>query len=92
MSATLSELASRFDCRVEGDGATRVSRVATLSSAGKDAISFLANPLYRAELAATRAAAVSSRLTDLSGSWRAGMYRCESFTAASMASSSTCTR
>ena len=58
MSATLSELASRFECRVQGDGATRVSRVATLSSAGKDDISFLANPLYRVELATTRAGAV----------------------------------
>jgi UDP-3-O-[3-hydroxymyristoyl] glucosamine N-acyltransferase len=58
MSATLSELASRFGCRVQGDGATQVSRVATLSSATKDAISFLANPLYRAELATTRAGAV----------------------------------
>jgi UDP-3-O-[3-hydroxymyristoyl] glucosamine N-acyltransferase len=58
MSATLSELASRFGCRVSGDGATRVHRVATLSSASVDAISFLANPLYRAELASTRAGAV----------------------------------
>jgi UDP-3-O-[3-hydroxymyristoyl] glucosamine N-acyltransferase len=58
MTATLSELASRFGCRVVGDGATPVSRVATLSSATRDAISFLANPLYRAELAATRAGAV----------------------------------
>ena len=58
MSATLSELASRFDCRLHGDGGIRVSRVATLASAGRDAVSFLANPLYRAELATTRAGAV----------------------------------
>jgi len=58
MPATLNELASRFGCRVQGDGATVVSRVATLASAGKDAISFLANPLYRVELATTRAGAV----------------------------------
>jgi len=58
MSATLDELASRFGCRVQGDGATAVSRVATLDSASSDAISFLANPLYRSRLATTRAAAV----------------------------------
>lgn len=58
MSATLDELASRFGCRVQGDGATAVSRVATLDSAAPDAISFLANPLYRGRLATTRAGAV----------------------------------
>ena len=35
-----------------------VTRVGTLSSAGPDAVTFLANPLYRAQLARTRAAAV----------------------------------
>jgi UDP-3-O-[3-hydroxymyristoyl] glucosamine N-acyltransferase len=58
MTATLEELASRFGCRVLGDAATRVSRVATLKSATPGAISFLANPLYRAELATTKASAV----------------------------------
>ena len=58
MSATLDELASRFGLKLRGDGATAVTRVGTLSSATPDAISFLANPLYRAELAATRAGAV----------------------------------
>jgi UDP-3-O-[3-hydroxymyristoyl] glucosamine N-acyltransferase len=58
MAATLDELASRFGCRVEGDGATVVSRVATLGSATPESISFLANPLYRSQLAATRAGAV----------------------------------
>jgi UDP-3-O-[3-hydroxymyristoyl] glucosamine N-acyltransferase len=58
MTATLAELAARFDCRLVGDGAARVSRVGTLASAGPDAVSFLANPHYRDRLAATRAAAV----------------------------------
>jgi UDP-3-O-[3-hydroxymyristoyl] glucosamine N-acyltransferase len=58
MAATLAELASRFGCRVAGDGSTEVSRVATLKSATPDAISFLANPLYRSALASTAAAAV----------------------------------
>ena len=35
-----------------------VTRVGTLSGAGPDAITFLANPAYRAQLAGTRAAAV----------------------------------
>jgi UDP-3-O-[3-hydroxymyristoyl] glucosamine N-acyltransferase len=57
-SATLEELAAKFGCRLEGPGKTLVSRVATLASAGADAVAFLANPLYREQLAATHAAAV----------------------------------
>ncbi|MDX1562352.1 MAG: UDP-3-O-(3-hydroxymyristoyl)glucosamine N-acyltransferase [Gammaproteobacteria bacterium] len=56
--ATLGELASRFDCRVQGDAKTEVGRVGTLSGATPDAISFLANPLYRSQLATTKAGAV----------------------------------
>lgn len=58
MTATLAELAARFDCELVGDGTTRISRVGTLASAQGDAIGFLANPHYRSQLAATRAAAV----------------------------------
>lgn len=58
MPTTLDELAKRFDCRLEGAGATVVERVATLAAATPDAVSFLANPLYRQDLARTRAAAV----------------------------------
>jgi len=58
MSATLGELASRFKCRLQGDGSTPVSRVSTLKSATPDSVSFLANALYRQDLAGTRAAAV----------------------------------
>lgn len=58
MSATLDELASRFACRVKGDGSAVVNSVATLSAATADAISFLANPLYQDQLAATGAGAV----------------------------------
>lgn len=58
MTATLDELASQFDCRVIGDGSVEVSRVATLASATADAISFLANPLYRRDLESTAAGAV----------------------------------
>lgn len=58
MPATLDELASRFGCRVKGDGSVVVSRVATLGAATPDAISFLANPLYSDALLTTGAGAV----------------------------------
>jgi UDP-3-O-[3-hydroxymyristoyl] glucosamine N-acyltransferase len=57
MSATLRELAADFDCELYGAD-TVVTRVATLAAAGGDAITFLANPLYKAQLAKTQAAAV----------------------------------
>ena len=58
MSATLRELADRFGCELHGDAERVVARVGTLSAAAPDAVTFLANPLYRPQLAATRAAAV----------------------------------
>jgi UDP-3-O-[3-hydroxymyristoyl] glucosamine N-acyltransferase len=58
MPATLAELAARFGCQVAGDPGTTVERVATLDGATPEAISFLANPLYRDRLGTTRAGAV----------------------------------
>ena len=58
MDLPLSELAVRFGCELRGDPALRVRRVATLAGAGPGDLSFLANPQYRAQLAATRASAV----------------------------------
>jgi UDP-3-O-[3-hydroxymyristoyl] glucosamine N-acyltransferase len=58
MSATLRELADLFGCELHGPPDVRVSRVGTLSAAGPDAIAFLANPHYRAQLKTARAAAV----------------------------------
>ncbi len=58
MELPLSELAVRFGCELRGDPALRVSRVATLAGAGPGDLSFLANPQYRPQLAATRATAV----------------------------------
>ncbi len=58
MPATLAELATRYGCKLNGVGDTVVTRVGTLSNAGADAVTFLANPLYRSQLADTRAAAV----------------------------------
>jgi UDP-3-O-[3-hydroxymyristoyl] glucosamine N-acyltransferase len=58
MGATLGELAVRFGCELRGDPSIRIDRVATLADAGAHELAFLANPRYRAQLAATRAAAV----------------------------------
>src|SRR5688572_24084083 len=58
MAATLGELAARFGCELHGDPDVVVNRVGTLSSAAPDAITFLANSLYRSQLNDARAAAV----------------------------------
>ncbi len=58
MSMSLGELAVRFGCELRGDPDTRVERVATLVNADERSLAFLANPRYRGQLGATRAAAV----------------------------------
>jgi UDP-3-O-[3-hydroxymyristoyl] glucosamine N-acyltransferase len=58
MAATLGELAAAFGCELDGDAEVVVRRVGTLAAAPSDAVTFLANSLYRSQLAATRAAAV----------------------------------
>ena len=64
MGASLGELATRFGCELIGDPATSVSRVATLSNAGPDCLSFLANPAYREQLRSTSAAGVIVKAAD----------------------------
>jgi UDP-3-O-[3-hydroxymyristoyl] glucosamine N-acyltransferase len=58
MAATLGQLAAQFGCELDGDPSVVVNRVGTLSNAAPDAVTFLANSLYRPQLAQTRAAAV----------------------------------
>jgi UDP-3-O-[3-hydroxymyristoyl] glucosamine N-acyltransferase len=58
VTATLGELAARFGCELRGDPKAVVARVATLAGATADAITFLANPLYRGQLPGTRAGCV----------------------------------
>ncbi len=58
MPERLGDLADRFDCELRGDPDIRVSRVATLSNADTDALSFLASDAYQAQLPTTSAAAV----------------------------------
>lgn len=55
---SLGELAVRFGLGLRGEPDLRVSRVATLSHAGRGALSFLANPRYRRQMQSTHATAV----------------------------------
>lgn len=54
----LRELAERLGCRLEGDGALEIRRVAGLEQAGDGDLSFFANPRYAPALRRTRASAV----------------------------------
>jgi UDP-3-O-[3-hydroxymyristoyl] glucosamine N-acyltransferase len=54
----LDEIVSRFGGDLRGDGSITVTGLATLETATAGQLSFLANPKYRGQLAATRAAAV----------------------------------
>lgn len=58
MGTTLGVLAVRHGCELRGDPDVEVAGVATLRGAGPGAITFLANPAYRAQLRETRADAV----------------------------------
>ena len=58
MSISLGELAVRFGCELRGDPELQVDSVATLGNAHQGALAFLANPLYREQLAGTQATAV----------------------------------
>ena len=58
MTISLGALAERFDCKLLGDPAIEVDRVATLAQADSRSVTFLANPAYRSQLGNTGAAAV----------------------------------
>jgi UDP-3-O-[3-hydroxymyristoyl] glucosamine N-acyltransferase len=58
LTISLGDLAQRFDCKLLGDPAIEVDRVATLGNADNRSVSFLANPAYRNQLDNTKAAAV----------------------------------
>ena len=55
---TLSELAERLGCVLEGDGAILIEGVATLEEAAPGQLTFFANPRYAPVLRRTRASAV----------------------------------
>jgi UDP-3-O-[3-hydroxymyristoyl] glucosamine N-acyltransferase len=58
MEVALREIAGQLGGELIGDGGLRIARIATLEAATPDAIAFLANPKYRAQLATTKAACV----------------------------------
>lgn len=55
---TLAELAQHLGTELKGDANVVVTGLATLSSAAEHDLAFLANPLYRSQLASTSAGAV----------------------------------
>jgi len=58
MEVALREIAGQLGGELLGDGERRIARIATLEGATPDAIAFLANPRYRAQLATTQAGCV----------------------------------
>jgi len=54
----LKEIAAHLGCQLAGDGEVDISGVAGLEEAGPSELTFLSNPVYRTEMAATRAAAI----------------------------------
>jgi UDP-3-O-[3-hydroxymyristoyl] glucosamine N-acyltransferase len=57
----LRDLADRLGCRLEGDGAVEIVRVAGIRDAQPGDLTFVANPKYESLLGATRASAVLLR-------------------------------
>lgn len=68
MPIKLGELAAQFDCELIGDPDVTIDNVAGLQNAGPASLSFLSNPRFREQLAATGAAAVVLRAEDVDGS------------------------
>ena len=62
---SLSDLSSRFDLELHGDGSVLVDGVGTLMNGGPSQVSFLANRAYRKELPGTAAGAVILKKDDL---------------------------
>ncbi len=58
LSRTVTELAEYLGGVVQGDGATLISGLGALETAGPEALTFLANPKYAAKVAETSAGAV----------------------------------
>src|SRR3954468_6512809 len=54
----LNDLAERLKCRLEGDGEIEILRVAGIERAQSGDLTFVANPKYYPQLAATQASAV----------------------------------
>jgi len=61
---SLSQLAERFELELRGDSTHLVNGVGTLRGAGKSQISFLANPIYKSDLATSSAGVVILKQED----------------------------
>ena len=68
MPIRLGELAAKFGCELVGDPDVIIDNVAGLQNAGPGSLSFLSNPKFRRQLAATQAAAVVLRRDDVGDS------------------------
>ena len=68
MPIKLGQLAAQFNCELVGDPDVTIENVAGLLNAGPASLSFLSNPKFRNQLAATRAAAVVLRAEDVEDS------------------------
>jgi len=76
----LRELAERLDCRLEGkvgDGDVEIHRVAGIEHAETGDVTFIANPKYHKQLAATRASAVIVDASMPASGVRAALLRAE---------------
>ncbi len=67
MGVTLADLARSLNGRLRGDGAHRVTAVATLERAGATDVAFVADAKYRDQLQVTAAGAVLLRAADADG-------------------------
>ena len=65
MPIRLGDLATRFQCDLDGDPDIEITHVASLSNAGSGALSFLSNSRYKEQLSNTTAAAVIVRAADV---------------------------
>ena len=68
MPIKLGELAAQFDCELVGDPDRTIDSVAGLHNAGPTSLSFLSNPKFHGQLAATQAAAIVLRAEDVEDS------------------------
>ena len=64
ISLTAAEIADRYSLGLRGDGHVRVHGVGTLANATEGQLTFLANPKYRSQLAASTASVVVVREAD----------------------------
>ncbi len=78
---TAAEIAARYALGLRGDGEARVHGVGSLAEAGEGQLTFLANPKYRSQLAASRASVVVVREADADAAPRTALIAKDPYTA-----------